>query len=327
MELTRAIEYFSQWSQRKYSMRTVEVYIGHLRQFVAFTGDKPIEEVHLFDDIIAYARHLEKAGRHANTVNLAMTSLRQLWKAMYGLERELGIRLPFMADMIPLKSLVVARSHRPITDEEFFALIEAVATASQTLPFIRARDLAIFTLLYDTGLRVSELTALQVSSLDLVRRSAKVTTRKRRDTFKFRETYWTIETHMALLAYLDLRQELTSSDVLFINLKERDRLTPRSIQRSLKTYLKAAKLDPSGVSPHSFRHAVGKRAAETQMYPPLLQMLLGHRNPNSSQVYYNIRNEALRHEYHTKLGDLRTEKVLQAVDPDRALPRPGKNAA
>jgi len=81
----------------------------------------------------------------------------------------------------------------------------------------------------------------------------------------------------------------------------------------LKLYLKAAGLDPSGVSPHSFRHSVGKRAAQSQMYPPLLQSLLGHRNPNSSQVYYNIQNEALRQEYHTKLGDMRTEKVLKAI--------------
>jgi len=116
-----------------------------------------------------------------------------------------------------------------------------------------------------------------------------------------------------LLQYLDKRQELTSSDELFINLQGRDRLNVRSIQRNLKEYLRQAKLDPSGFSPHSFRHAVGKRAAASQMYPPLLQSLLGHRNPNSSQVYYNIQNEALRQEYHTKLGDMRTEKVLAQI--------------
>lgn len=313
MQLTRTIEYFSQWGHRRYSARTLEVYVGHLRRFVDFIGNKSIEAVSLFDDVIAYARHLERTGMRDNSVNLAMTSLRQLWKAMYNLERQLGIRLPFMAEMIPVKQLVVAHSHRPISEKEFEALIGSIADHAGMMPFLKARDLATFRLLYDTGLRISELTALNVSSLDLIRRSATVVTRKRVDHFKQREAYWTIETHMALLDYLDHRQQLSSSDALFINLHDRTRLTPRSIQRSLKDHLRRGGMDPSGVSPHSFRHAVGKRAAASQMYPPLLQSLLGHRNPNSSQVYYNIQNEALRHEYHAKLGDLRSEKVLRAL--------------
>ena len=221
-----------------------------------------------------------------------------------------------MADMIPVKNLVVACSHRPIGEEQFAALIDAITDQVAVLPFIRARDLAIFRLLYDTGLRISELTALNVSSLDMVRRSATVVTRKRVDHLKEREVYWTIETHMALLDYLEHRRQLTATDALFINLHDRSRLSPRSIQRSLKDHLRRAGLDPSGISPHSFRHAVGKRAAANQMYPPLLQSFLGHRNPASSQVYYNLQNEALRHEYHTKLGDMRAEKVLRAVEHD-----------
>ena len=80
MELSRAIEYFSELGHRKYSSRTMEVYVGHLRQFVEFVGDKPIEEVHLFDDVIRYTRHLERTGLKDNTINLAMTGLRQLWR-------------------------------------------------------------------------------------------------------------------------------------------------------------------------------------------------------------------------------------------------------
>src|SRR4030095_9730196 len=108
MELTRAIEYFAEWGHHKYTSRTVELYVLHLKRFVAFIGDKPIESVSLFDDVIAYARHMERAGLRDNTVNLAMIALRQLWKALYGLERQLGIRLPFMADVIPVKNLVIA---------------------------------------------------------------------------------------------------------------------------------------------------------------------------------------------------------------------------
>jgi site-specific recombinase XerD len=309
MELNKAIAYFAEWSSHKYTSRTVEIYVMHLRRFVAFVGDKRIEAINLMDDIVAYKRHLEKGGLRDNTINLAMIALRQLWKALYCMERQLNIRLPFMADMIPIKKLVVARSHRPISVEQHAALMGAISSGFPQ-PFIQARDQAIFALLYDTGLRISELTSLNVSNLDMTRRSLEVVTKKRRDHFKKRESYWTVETGILLMRYLERRAELTTSDTLFINMIDRDRLNARSIQRNLKTYLKSAGLDPSGVSPHSFRHSVGKRAAEHQMYPPLLQALLGHRHPNSTQVYYNIQNEALRREYHTKLGDMRTEKVL-----------------
>jgi site-specific recombinase XerD len=312
MELTRAIEYFASWGHHNYSKRTLELYVGHLRKFAVFIGDKDIEVVNLFDDVISYALHLERTGHRDNTVNLSMTSIRQLWRMLANLERQLGIRLPFLGAAIPVKKLVVAKSHRPICEEDFTSLMQTI-TESDAQPLIRARDLAVFALLHDTGLRISELTSLNVSNLDLSRRSAEVVTRKRVDHFKRREVYWTLETHIALLGYLDRRQELVNSDVLLINLSDRERLTPRSIQRSLKGYLRSAGLDPSGISPHSFRHSVGKRAAQSQMYPPLLQSLLGHRNPNSSQVYYNIQNESLRHEYHAKLGDMRTEKVYEKL--------------
>ncbi len=312
MRFEQCINYFQEWAHRRYSARTTEIYIGHLRRFAIFIEDKDIESIRHFDDLMAYIRHLERKGMNDSTINLAMVALRQLWKAMYALERQLDIRLPFMTDMIPIKSGVVARSHQPIEAAEFDKLLIAVQESSIS-PFMRLRDLVIFRLLYDTGVRISELTALDVSSLDLERRSAKVITRKRRDPNRFRETYWTLDTHYLLLHYLERRTEFTADGPLFINAKDRGRLTPRSIERILKGHLKQAGIDPSRFSPHSFRHSVGKRAAENQMYPPLLQSLLGHRHPSSSQVYYNLQNEDLRREYHTKLGDMRSEKILSAL--------------
>lgn len=309
MRFEQCIQYFHDWARQRYSARTAEIYIGHLRRFSSFIKNKSIEQIDLFDDILGYTRYLERHGINDSTINLAMIALRQLWKAMYGLERQFGIRLPFMVDMIAVKSGVVAKSHKPIEAADFEKLLSAIQ-ASCMSPFIRLRDQLIFRMLYDTGVRVSELTSLDVTSLDLERRSAKVITRKRRDAIKFRETYWTFDTHHLLIHYLQSRTVLTHDGPLFINMDDHGRLSQRSIQRMLKGYLQQAGIDPSLFSPHSFRHSVGKRAAQSQMYPPLLQNLLGHRHVSSSQVYYNTSNEALRNEYHTKLGDLRTEKVL-----------------
>jgi site-specific recombinase XerD len=324
MRFDQCINYFEEWARRKYSARTTEIYIGHLRRFSTFINAKDIESVQHFEDVMGYIRHLERRGINDSTINLAMIALRQLWKAIYGLERQFGIQVPFLADMIPVKSGVVTKSHQPIDVDDFEKLLVAVQDSS-AVPFMRLRDLTIFRMLYDTGVRISELTALDVSSLDLVRRSAKVITRKRRDAVKFRDTFWTLDTHFILLNYLEMRSTYTQDGPLFINLDDHGRISPRSIQRILKTYLKAAGIDPSRFSPHSFRHSVGKRAAAEQMYPPLLQALLGHRNTNSSVVYYNVQNESLRKEYHAKLGDMRPEKVYQAVKDSAPKSQPERS--
>ncbi len=303
MKFQKCIEYFSEWGHGKYSARTLEVYVGHLKQFVAYIDNKDIEAISLFDDVITYVRKLERQGLADNTINIRMIAIRQCWKAMYGLENQLGIKLPFSAEMIPVKSGVVPTSHKPISEKEFNVLITTLSEKMVIDPFIKIRDITIFYFLYDTGLRVSELCDLDISDLDMERRSAKVRSRKRRDRFKHREVYWTFETHLVLSQYLQVRSQYSGKEALFINQRFHERLTTRSIQRGLKGYCKDARLVEKPITPHSFRHSVGERAAKNQMYPPLLQSLLGHKNPNSSQVYYNIHNESLRVEYHKKIGD------------------------
>ncbi len=314
MTFPEAINFFIEWGRRRYANKTLEIYVGHLRRFEAFIGEKPIEELNMFEDVLKYARSLEVKGRSENTVNLAMTSIRQLWKVLKSVEKQLGFELLFSPEAIPIKTVTTSKSHQPIVEEDYIKLTEAILNDASQQPFVRLRDMAIFQLLHDTGVRVSELTNLDITSLDLRRQSAEVVTRKRRDSAKFREVYWTHETHKTLLLYLDRRSDFSDGSALFINLKNFGRLSPRSIQRSLKHYLKEAGIDPTSLSPHSFRHGFGRRAAAKQMYPPYLQQYLGHRNANSSQVYYNVQNNSVRQEYHAKLGDLTLDKLYDRVD-------------
>lgn len=309
MKFSEGVEKYIEWGQRHYSARTLEMYVDHLRRFEKFIKNKDIEEMHVIDDVIGYTRHLEKRQIADSTINLAMISLRQMWKTLVALERNLGIQLPFLWGAIPIKKGVIPKSHKPVKIEDFRELLR-VANQGNTA-FMVARDTCMFRMLYDTGVRVSELTSLNVSSIQEGKQSAVVITRKRRDQAKFRQVFWTRETHKALLTYLDIRKHFTGSDALFISAKHGKRITTRWVQRTVKLYSEKAGIDPTTIRPHGFRHGWGMRAVEAEMHPAYVQAHMGHAHLASSQIYYNVRNVALEREYHKKIGDGATEEIVE----------------
>ena len=311
MKFSEGLEKYIEWGRQRYSARTLEMYVDHIRRFQKYIKNKDIEEISLVDDVIAYCRYLERKQISPSTINLAMISLRQMWKTLVALERQLNIKVPFLWGVIPVKRGIIPKSHKPVRMEDFRKLLEA-ANEGKTA-FMVARDTCIFRMLYDTGVRVSELTSLNVSSINEGEQSATVITRKRQDNVKYRQVFWTRETHKALLTYLDIRHHYTGSDALFVTITNGKRISTRWVQRTVKLYCEKAGLDPTQIKPHGFRHGWGMRAVEAEMYPPYLQAHLGHAHLSSSQVYYNVKNKALEREYHEKVGDKVTAEVEQEI--------------
>ncbi len=307
MKFNQAIEKFVEWGTEDYQNRTLELYVDHLRRFSKYIKNKNVEKLSLYDDVIAYRRNLKARGITDSTINLSMTAIRQLWKLLAGLEHELNIKLPFLWHIIPIKRGILPKSHPAISAENFFKLLKATKGST---PFIQIRDVAILSLFYDTGMRVSEVTALNTTSLDMKDGdwSLRTITRKRRDHAKYRELTWTRETQKLLLAYLDIRQNFTAHDALFINARDGGRLTPRSIERIFKKYAIKAHIDPTIIKPHGCRHGWGERAAESEMYVRYIQEWLGHSSLSGTQIYTKVKNTALKRVFHEKMGDKRPIK-------------------
>lgn len=312
MKFSQATKTFYEIGQGNYSAKTLALYSDHLRRFEVFIENKNIEDIGVIDDVLNYRRQLERRGLSDSTINLSMTALRQMWKTLCGLERELKITMPFMWYAIPIKKGIVARSHRPIETSEFKDILNEVTDKTD---FQVARDNAILYTLFHSGMRVSELTALNVSSLNISDQSILTVTRKRRDGKATRRVYLPKEAMVVLTTYLDIREDKATSESLFVDSIYGKRLTPRTIQRVVKFYSKKAGLDGTLFKPHSFRHGWGKRAAQLQMYPPHIQAQLGHTNLSGSEVYFNITNTALKQEVLQKMDVMKSNmwKKLQNV--------------
>lgn len=166
---------------------------------------------------------------------------------------------------------------------------------------IGLRDRAILELLFSTGLRVSEMVALDRDQIDLKTREFGIVGKggHSRIVFISREA----------VKYLDryLKSRIDKVKPLFINYLKRNtivndenkfRLTARAVQYLVKKYTHLAKL-PVDATPHTLRHSMATDLLMAGADLRSVQELLGHANIATTQIYTHITNSRLR-EIHDK---------------------------
>lgn len=155
------------------------------------------------------------------------------------------------------------------------------------------RDGAILELLFSTGLRVSELCALN-SDIDLTRDELSV----RGKGEKVRVVFLSPTAKDAVRTYLKARKDM--EEALFVDGRpdKLHRITPRDIQRHLKSYVARAGIT-NVVTPHTLRHAFATDLLSNGADIRSVQQLLGHASINTTQIYTHITDSHLR-EIHKK---------------------------
>lgn len=150
------------------------------------------------------------------------------------------------------------------------------------------RDQAILELLFSTGLRVSELCALN-TDIDLTRDELSV--RGKGD--KVRVVFLSDRAKKAVQAYLKVRNDM--EEALFVEGRPNKlhRITPRDVQRHIKKYATKAGIT-SKVTPHVLRHVFATDLLENGADLRSVQALLGHANIATTQVYTHVTDKHLR---------------------------------
>jgi integrase/recombinase XerC len=159
------------------------------------------------------------------------------------------------------------------------------------------RDRAILETLYSAGLRVSELTGLNLGDVDLDSGLATIRGKGKRE----RLALLGAPALAALKTWLEQRdlvlaKRLRTPDAVFLN-KNGGRLTSRSIGRLLEKYLALAGIDPR-TSPHTLRHSFATHLLDRGADIRSVQELLGHRSLGTTQIYTHVTTNRLRDSYH-----------------------------
>jgi len=188
---------------------------------------------------------------------------------------------------------------------------------AETTDALEIRDLAIFELFYSSGLRLSEMAALNIADIDLNDASLFVSQGKGR---KSRLLPIGSKAKLALHKWLHTRQQftVTNASALFIG-RQGKRLSTRSIQLRLQQWSKKKGL-PGSVHPHMLRHSFASHLLETSQDLRAVQELLGHSNISTTQIYTHLDFQHL-----TEIYDKAHPRARKSNNPSEKEARKTKN--
>lgn len=189
------------------------------------------------------------------------------------------------------------RTHRP---QVTFLHVDEIDRILAEIPLDTEdglRDRAIFELLFSTGLRISELTGLNRGDVNLTRREFMVRGKGQKD----RPVFISQSAADAVQDYLDERKDKLPA--LFLNNSRNQpmvgtsgdyrRLTPRSIERIINKYVRAAGITKH-VTPHTLRHSFATDLLMNGADLRSVQSLLGHSNISTTQIYTHVTDPHLK---------------------------------
>ena len=232
-------------------------------------------------DIENYLKHLRVIDLSNSSINRKLSSLKHFFN--YLSKTKLLKSNPVMNISGPKNSKVLPKSLSII---DVNSLIEAPDCSN----FIGLRDRAMIELMYATGVRISELINLEYSNIDLNRSLIKVMGKggkERMIPFGDDALTW-------LINYIEFRRKnnlsLNSRD-FFIS-QQGKKITRQAFWHRIKIYLKVSGLSMD-VSPHTLRHAFATHLLNNGADLRSVQMLLGHSDLSTTQIYTHIAKQRL----------------------------------
>jgi integrase/recombinase XerC len=200
-----------------------------------------------------------------------------------------------LVDTNPAAALAQPRANRRLPEilkqREMADVLSAVGEPADASP-VDLRDTALLELLYATGIRVGELTALDVDDVDRARRVVRVFGKGRKE----RTVPYGVPAERALGLWIAAGRPglvtATSGPALFLGARGA-RIDPRTVRRVVHARLAAIPGGPE-VGPHGLRHTAATHLLEGGADLRSVQELLGHASLATTQIYTHVSSERLR---------------------------------
>ncbi len=286
-------------SEKGYSVNTCRAYRSDLTEFASFAAEGAVSDGEEEDKdkipfMIEDADHLMIRGylgflhkrNKKKSIARKLSALRSFFRYLV----RQGIIQNSPADLI-LTPKQDKNIPAYLTVDEMFRLLDSIK--ADTLPGLRNR--AIFETMYSTGIRVSELSGLDASSIDFSQSVIKVFGKGSKE----RIVPIGRKAMDAIKAYMEkLREEtgrLNENGPLFLN-KNKGRLTTRSVARILENFVREFSISVP-VSPHALRHSFATHMLDAGADLRVVQELLGHKSLSTTQKYTHVSIDRLMETY------------------------------
>ena len=322
MNISEALRQFLEYLEieRNRSPKTVRNYDFYLQRFVNQTNIKSPADITL--DVVRQFRlwlHRQKEATgteiKTSTQNYHLIALRSFLK--YLAKRDVKTLAPEKIELAKMPERQISFLEGGDLDRLLEAPIQK-KIAGKNGEIIKLRDKALLELLFSTGLRVSELANLKIDDVNLNKDEFSV----RGKGGKVRVVFLNNQAKFWLKKYLDLRQDMSPflfvpldraekgrekregrdrAGSVLIKLGKNDRimangLTPRSIQRMIEGYARAAGITKK-ITPHVLRHSFATDLLHNGADIRSVQAMLGHSSITTTQIYTHVTDKGLRDVY------------------------------
>ena len=279
--------------ERNVSSHTLRNYASDLEQFLDFLaptkdGKRTLPEISQIDHLTIreWLASLHSAQKKKASIARKLAALRTFFQFLV---RE------GMLELNPAKLVSTPRLEKKLPKhlsiDEAIRFIESPDQETD----LGKRDRAMLELMYATGMRVAELTTLNLADVDFGNQLVRVTGKRR----KQRIVPFGDPAGAAIRSYLDVRDKFLfnapiskrDDEALFLNYQG-TRITTRSVGRMVEKYIRIC-AGMHNISPHALRHSFATHLLDSGADLRDIQALLGHARLSTTQVYTHVSMEKL----------------------------------
>jgi site-specific recombinase XerD len=276
MKFSEAIENYLKYIKVTKSIGTYNMNIGKTKSLNYFLGDLECSDINknALMELI-----LQLKERNSLVSNTTLNRYIQVTKRI--LKSECNIIIEF-------DKLTEEKKMVQVIKPQNLKRIFKYYSSSDT--FEHLRNQLMFSLLLDTGLRISELLSLQVDNFDFESRTILVKVTK---TKVHRYVFYTQMTQDLINRYL-IKYKI--KNYLFISLESKNLITVDTVEKVCSRLRKTLKIKQS-ISPHKWRHTFATNFVNKNGNMEVLRIVLGHSNLATTQRYLHVNSDKLRDEY------------------------------
>ena len=272
--------------EKKASANTASSYLRDVRQFSAWLAGRGLDAAQVSqNDVRGYAQYLKGCAKSEATVVRSVASLKSFYSYLVS-RRVLAVN--------PAKGYTPAKVERKLPEILTGKEVELFLEQPDPSDPKGCRDKAMLELLYATGIRVSELIALDVSDINLT-----VGFIRCRGNGKERMIPMYRAAVRALRAYgEDVRPQLirdADETAFFVNLGG-ERMSRQGFWKIVKHYQEKAGI-AKDITPHTLRHSFAVHLLENGADIGSVQELMGHCDISSTQLYTHMLNQKIKQVY------------------------------
>ena len=269
------------------SDNTVASYLRDVRQFESYltsvlrVGVEDCIQSH----VEGYLSYMSGKGKSAASIARGVASLKSFYQFLMGL----GV-----VESNPARGVTPVRAERKYPEILTGKEVELFLEQPQCVDAKGYRDHAMLELLYATGIRVSELIALNVSDVNLSLGLLHCASRGKERSIPLYAT-----AVKALQDYIrEIRPQIilsTEEEALFVNMNG-ERMSRQGFWKIIKYYQEKAQINKD-ITPHTLRHSFAAHLLENGADLRSIQEMLGHADISSTQIYSHMVKQKLKDVY------------------------------